>query len=60
MQFVVGGSTVADPQVLRDGGIEQVGVLIDQPDRSAKFIAGQPLDRRAAERDGAGLIFQES
>ncbi len=38
------GVASADPQVLGDGGVEEVGVLADQADDGAQSVAGQAVD----------------
>ena len=38
------GRAPADPEVLGDGRVEEVGVLVDQPDDRAHVVAGEPVD----------------
>ena len=49
VELVVGGVAPADAQVLRQCGVEEVGVLLDQPDDSAHVVGGQPLQGDAVE-----------
>ena len=38
-QLLVGGVTLSDPEVLGHGGLEEVGVLSDQPDHGAEVVS---------------------
>ena len=49
-EFGVGGGAPAHPEVLRQGRVEQVGALLDQPDHAPHVVRGEALQGHPVER----------
>jgi hypothetical protein len=49
-QFRVSGGPSTDPEVLGQGGVEQMRTLLDQSDDAPHVVSGKALHRHAVER----------
>ena len=59
-ELVVGGGAPADPEVLGQRRVEEVGALLDQPDDPPHVVGGEALQRHPVERGLAGVGRQEA
>ena len=60
LDLVAGGVGLAEPQIVFDGAVEQVGVLVDHGDHSAERFGIERLDVVPADLDRAALRVEEA
>ncbi len=60
LDLVAGGVGLAEPQVVFDGAVEQVGVLVDNRDHPAERFGIERFDVMTADPDGAALRVEEA
>ncbi len=60
LDLVAGGVGLAEPQILFDGAVEQVGVLVDDGDHPAERFGIERLDVVTADLDRAALRVEEA